>query len=93
MKEYCVSAVAPKIDFQQYTLIGVGTMVGGCPAGNRLDVAVEQDEARQVYRLKVTTYDNPCRGLSYRQQWVLVKKMPVGYKVEFAEVNDSKRRK
>lgn len=93
MKEYCVSAVAPQIDFRQYTLIGVGTMVGGCPAGSQMDVTVEQDEAKQVYRLKVTTYDNPCRGLSYRQQWGLVKKLPVGYKVEFAELNASKQRK
>lgn len=93
MQEYCVSAVAPEIDFQQYTLIGVGAMVGGCPAGNRLEVAVEQDEDQHVYRIKVSTYDNPCRGLTYRQQWVLVKKLPVGYKAEFVELKpDSKRR-
>jgi hypothetical protein len=94
MKEYCVSAVAPKIDFQQYTLIGAGATVGGCPAGSQMDVAVEQDEAKQVYRIKVTAYDNPCRGLSYRQQWFLVAKMPVGYKAELTgHKADSKRHK
>lgn len=81
----CAGEKIPDIDFEKYTLIGIGTNVGNCPSGQRFSVAVEKDTAKKLYLIKVTTGMNPCRGLSYIARWVLFPKLPEDYEIEFTK--------
>lgn len=79
----CASEKIPDIDFKKYTLIGAGDNVGNCPSGKRFSVAVEKDDVKKLYLVKITIGFNPCRGLSYTARWVLVPKLPEGYEINF----------
>jgi len=74
------------IDFEKFTLIGIGTNVG-CPGGSLVLLTIEKDSSKKVYTVKLAVVNyNPCRGLSYIARWALVPKIPSDYKIEFKEI-------
>lgn len=81
----CASETMPKIDFQKYTLIGVGATVGNCAAGQTFVVTVKKDVTKKIYLVETMSGLGPCRGTSYMARWVLVPKLPIDYKIEFTK--------
>lgn len=79
----CSSVKIPDVDFEKYTLIGVGTNVGNCKAGSKFDITISKDKEKKIYLVKTKIGYSPCRGISYTARWALVPKLPKDYKVEF----------
>lgn len=79
----CDTAEMPRIDFARYTLIGRWITLGNCPAGRFFTVSVCRDDSARTYRHIVTQAESPCRGLSSYMSWILVPRLPEGYRVAF----------
>ncbi len=79
----CDTAEMPRIDFGKQTLIGRWITLGNCPAGKRFSVSVCRDDSARVYRHIVAQEESPCRGLSSYMSWILVPRLPEGYRVVF----------
>ena len=79
----CDTAEMPRINFEQYTLIGRWITLGNCPMGSWFSVYVCRDSSARLYRHTVLQPESPCRGLSSVMSWMLVPKLPEGYSVVF----------
>lgn len=74
-----------RVDLSKYTLLGVEINSGWCRRPLGLTHRVMKDESQKRYLLRVTYQSpgEPCRALSQYDLWVLVPKLPDGYKVDF----------
>lgn len=79
----CDTAEMPRVDFEKQMLIGRWITLGNCPAGKHFSVSVCRDDSARVYRHIVTQAESPCRGLSSYMSWILVPRLPEGYRVVF----------
>lgn len=88
MSPDCKMGYDASVDFNRWTLIGRRfTIPGGCSrGGNPFIIGVTQDNHSRVYRHTVTTGVGPCAGGANPQIWVLVPKLPTGYRVEFQQL-------
>jgi hypothetical protein len=86
----CASVAYPQIDFSEYSLIGVSQSIPrGCSSGIApFIIQVIRDDRQKVYRHLTINARGLCAGAPRHQSWVLVPKLPTGYKVEFDRVND-----
>jgi hypothetical protein len=71
----------PEIDFSKHTLIAMGAATDLC---QKLELKIIRDDAEKRYR-HIIIADRPfrCRGVGYVPFWVLVPKLPPGYRVTF----------
>lgn len=69
------------IDFTKYTLLG-NYAAGGCKVAFTRTVEQDDESKRYVYTIKVREA-GACKSLEYSMNWVLVPKLPSGYRVEF----------
>lgn len=81
----CRTNTATQIDFARWMLVGREFVIpGGCSSGgNAFAVSVTQDDRRRTYTHTVTSGIGPCAGQSNHQIWLLVPKLPSGYRIEF----------
>lgn len=88
MSPDCQMGYDASVDFNRWTLIGRRFRIpGGCSrGGNPFIIRVTQDNHSRVYRHTVITGNGPCAGNANPQTWVLVPKLPAGYRVEFQQI-------
>src|ERR1044072_8140091 len=75
---------AGRIDFAKYSVIGLDIRNAQCHEFP-LEHKVVKDDLAKLYRLQITHphYDMPCAGLTVHGLWVLVPKLPPGYRATF----------
>ncbi len=75
---------AGRIDFDKYTLLGVDIRNAQCHEFP-LEHKVIKDDAAMLYRLQITHphHYSPCAGITTHGLWVLVPKLPSGYRATF----------
>lgn len=75
-----------KIDFGKQTLLGIFITSDYCDRPHGLEYKTLRDDTKKLYTLQVS-YTDPqgslCRRIGYYDLWVLVPKMPDGYKAAF----------
>uniref|UniRef100_B8HKF0 Uncharacterized protein n=1 Tax=Cyanothece sp. (strain PCC 7425 / ATCC 29141) TaxID=395961 RepID=B8HKF0_CYAP4 len=81
----CRTENTSQIDFTEFTLLGTEFFIpGGCSmGGNGFTVSVRRDDRHQIYTHTVVSGTGPCAGQSDHRYWVLVPKLPSGYRVVF----------
>lgn len=70
------------------TLVQVPLM-GDCHARFRIDAW--RSESRREFRLLVTDYYGGCRAARYEHRWVVLPKLPPGWRVAFSETGVDER--
>jgi hypothetical protein len=75
---------AGRIDFAKYTLLGVDIRNAQCHEF-LLEHKVVKDDAAQLYRFQITHphHYSPCAGITTHGLWILVPKLPPGYRATF----------
>ncbi len=75
---------AGRIDFAKYSLLGVDIRNAQCHEFP-LEHKVVKDDAAMLYRFQITHphHYSPCAGITTHGLWVLVPKLPSGYKAVF----------
>jgi hypothetical protein len=75
-----------KIDFSKHSLLGMYITSDYCDRPHGLEYKTLRDDAKKLYTLQVS-YTDPrgslCRRIGHYDLWVLVPKMPDGYKAAF----------
>ncbi|HVZ39282.1 MAG TPA: hypothetical protein VHI13_08405 [Candidatus Kapabacteria bacterium] len=79
----CDTNAIPTFDFEKYTLIGCWVTLGNCGAGHIFNITVCRDDSAHCYRHILERRENPCRGISSYMSWLLVPRLPAGYRVVF----------
>lgn len=74
--ERCADFKMPEVDFDKFTLLGLGI---GADCGDALEPHVIRDEATKEYR--VTGEYPACAGLRTDYRWYTLPKLPQGFKV------------
>ncbi|HEV7643204.1 MAG TPA: hypothetical protein VGO50_04610 [Pyrinomonadaceae bacterium] len=75
---------AGRIDFAKYSLLGVDIRNAQCHEF-LLEHKVIKDDAAMLYRFRITHphHYSPCAGITTHGLWVLVPKLPSGYRATF----------
>ena len=75
-----------KIDFGEYTLLGIQINSGYCGVPLGLNYHISQDKKEKRYLLDISYIDpgnSTCRALSQYDLWMIVPKFPDDYEVKF----------
>ncbi len=70
------------VEFGKHTLIGYQVR-GDCFVRGRAEVF--RDDEAKTYRVRVSKRSGGCRAAGQFQGWIVIGKIPAGYKVEFSE--------
>lgn len=70
------------INFRIHTLLGVYTSNGGCNVSYLRMVERQENSKTYLYKVQVNSC-GLCKKLAINFNWVLVPKLPAGWKVEF----------
>lgn len=76
--------IHPKINFNQYTLLGQDANSGGCelPA---YKIEVLKNGTEYVYRITIKQIGN-CEMSILKNKWILIRKIPTGSNVKFEKI-------
>jgi hypothetical protein len=80
----CAGFRKPKVNYATQTLI-FNMVVADCNATFSSEVI--KDDTAKVYRCITTVKTSYCREVKLQSEWLVVPKLPAGYKVVFEEKN------
>lgn len=80
----CRKIKTEKVDFDNFTLVGLTFFVPGCETENAYQTEVWRDEKKKTFKIKIITQrKNQCRGMDLREIWLLIPKLPADFTTEF----------
>ncbi len=78
----CEQFSLPKIDFSQYALLGKSVKATGCEREFIREVERADGTKKILYKIDVKERGF-CKLLAIKNNWILIPKIPSGYKLEF----------
>ena len=78
----CDTAELPKINFDEYSLIGKYTEGGGCEVSYEREIIEDKVRNKIIYTINVE-YIGLCQMLITNMNWALIPKLKRNYEVEF----------
>jgi len=74
----------PKVNFNQYTLLGQDTHTGGCGLPE-YKIEVVKNVREYIYRITIKRKGS-CEMAIFRNKWILVSKIPANYNGKFEKI-------